>query len=240
MQSPIHQFTIEPLIPIKLGGLDISFTNSALFMLIAIVLCSALLILSVRSRALVPGRWQSISELLYDFTANMVRDSVGSEGRRYFPFIFTLFLFLLFGNVLGQLPYTFLFTTHIIVTFGLAILIFVAVTIIGFARHGFHFFRMFFPHGAPALSAIILVPIELISYLSRPLSLSIRLAANMTVGHVIFALLGSFIILLKIAGIVPMAMLSGVILLEFGIAMLQAYVFTVLTCVYLNDAIHMH
>ena len=238
--SPVEQFRIETLVPIKLGNLDVSFTNSAMFMVLAVILVSALFLLSVRRRAMVPGRWQSVSEMLYEVTANMVRDNAGVEGRRYFPFVFTLFLFLLCGNLIGMVPYTFTFTSHIAVTFALAIFVFIAVTIIGFARHGLHFLRMFFPHGAPLASAVILIPIELISYLSRPFSLAIRLAANMMVGHVILKLLAGFIIALGIAGILPMAFLGAITMLEFFIAVLQAYVFTILACVYLRDAIHMH
>jgi len=177
---------------------------------------------------------------MYEFVANMIRDNVGSEGRKYFPFIFSLFMFVLFGNLLGMVPYTFTFTSHIIVTFGLAIVIFIGVTIIGFARHGAGYLRMFFPHGAPLATAVILVPIELISYCSRPFSLAIRLFANMTVGHIILKVMAGFIIALGVFGIAPMAFLGGVTVLEFGIALLQAYVFTILTCIYLHDAIHMH
>jgi F-type H+-transporting ATPase subunit a len=207
---------------------------------VAVVLATAFLTLSVKGRALIPGRWQSMAELMYEFVANMIRDNVGSEGRKYFPFIFSLFMFVLFGNLIGMVPYTFTYTSHIIVTFGLAIVIFLGVTVIGFARHGAGYLRMFFPHGAPLATAIILVPIELISYCSRPFSLAIRLFANMTVGHIILKVMAGFIIALGIAGIAPMAFLGGVTVLEFGIALLQAYVFTILTCIYLHDAIHMH
>lgn len=240
MANPVEQFKIEPLIPLEIGGVNVSFTNSSLFMMVAVVLATLLLTLSVKGRALIPGRWQSLAELLYEFVANMIRDNVGTEGRKYFPFIFTLFMFVLLGNLIGMVPYTFTYTSHIIVTFGLAIVIFIAVTIIGFLRHGTHYLRMFFPHGAPWPTAFILVPIELISYCSRPFSLAIRLFANMTVGHIILKVMGGFVVALGIFGILPMAFLGGVTVLEFGIALLQAYVFTVLTCIYLHDAIHMH
>ena len=240
MANPVEQFKIEPIVPLEIGGVNVSFTNSSLWMVVAVVLVTAFLTLSVKSRALIPGRWQSMAELMYEFVANMIRDNVGSEGRRYFPFIFSLFMFVLFGNLLGMVPYTFTYTSHIIVTFGLAIVIFVGVTLIGFARHGTHYLRMFFPHGAPLATAIILVPIELISYCSRPFSLAIRLFANMTVGHIILKVMAGFVIMLGVYGIAPMAFLGGVTVLEFGIALLQAYVFTILTCIYLHDAIHMH
>jgi F-type H+-transporting ATPase subunit a len=238
--NPVEQFKIQPLVPIEVAGMNISFTNSALFMVVAVCLVTAFLTLSVRGRAIIPGRWQSLAEILYEFTANMIRDNVGSEGRKYFPFIFTLFMFVLFGNLVGMVPYTFTYTSHIIVTFGLAIVVFVGVTIIGFVRHGAGYLRMFFPHGAPLATAVILVPIELISYCSRPFSLAIRLFANMTVGHIILKVMGGFIVMLGVFGILPMAFLGGVTILEFGIAILQAYVFTILSCIYLHDAIHMH
>jgi F-type H+-transporting ATPase subunit a len=240
LANPVEQFKIEPIVPLEIGGVNVSFTNSSLWMVVAVVLATAFLTLSVKGRALIPGRWQSMAELMYEFVANMIRDNVGSEGRKYFPFIFSLFMFVLFGNLIGMVPYTFTYTSHIIVTFGLAIVIFLGVTVIGFARHGAGYLRMFFPHGAPLATAIILVPIELISYCSRPFSLAIRLFANMTVGHIILKVMAGFIIALGIAGIAPMAFLGGVTVLEFGIALLQAYVFTILTCIYLHDAIHMH
>ncbi len=244
MASPIEQFQIKPLVPLNIGGVDVSFTNSSLMMVIVVAAVTLFLTLSVRSRAVVPGRWQSAAEVCYEFIANMLRDNVGQEGRRYFPFIFTLFMFVLFGNLLGMVPGSFTFTSHIIVTFALAAVVFVGVTIIGFARHGFHFLRMFFPEGAPIATAIILVPIELISYFSRPFSLAVRLFANMTVGHIILKVLGGFVVGLGgfyiLPGIVPLAFLAGITVLEFFIAVLQAYVFTILSCIYLHDAIHMH
>ncbi len=240
MANPVEQFQIEPLVPLHVGGVNISFTNSALLMVISISLTMAFLTLSVRSRALVPGRWQSMAEVFYEFVANMVRDNVGSEGRKFFPFIFTLFMFLLFGDLLGLVPYSFTYTSHIIVNFGLALTVFIGVTIIGFMRHGTHYLRMFFPHGAPILTAPILIPIELISYMSRPFSLSIRLFANMTVGHIMLKVIGGFVIALGVLGVLPFVFLSAITVLEFGIAILQAYVFTILCCIYLNDAIHMH
>jgi len=244
--SPMQQFEIHALpgLDFQIGGLNVSFTQSALMMVIAVVLITALLTLSVRSRALVPGRWQSLAEVLYEFVAGMLRDNVGQEGRPYFPFIFTLFMFVLFGNVLGLIPYGFAFTSHVVVTFAMAAVVFIGVTIIGFSRHGLHFLRMFFPHGAPLLTAVILVPIELISYFSRPFSLAIRLFANMTVGHIILFVLGGFVVSLGgfffLAGAVPFAFLGAITVLEIGIALLQAYVFTILSCIYLHDAIHMH
>jgi F-type H+-transporting ATPase subunit a len=238
--DPLHQFEIHPIIPIEVGGLDLSFTNSSLWMLITIGVVTALLGAATGKRALVPGRLQSVAELFYQTIADMVRDNVGSEGRQYFPFIFTLFMFVLFGNVLGLIPSSFTFTSHIVVTFFMAIVIFVGVTVIGFARHGFGYLRLFFPHGAPAWTAVILVPIEIISYLSRPISLSVRLFANMMAGHILLKVFAGFVLLMGIAGVVPLAALIGITALEILVAVLQAYIFTILTCVYLHDAIHMH
>lgn len=242
MASPLHQFEIKTVAPLfEVGGMQIGITNSAIAMMAAVGVASLFLALGMRRGALVPGRWQSMVELSYEFIANMLRENVGSEGRRYFPFIFTLFMFVLFGNLLGLLPYSFTFTSHLAVTFVLAAVIFLAVTVIGFARHGLHYFRMFFPHGAPLWTAVILVPIELVSYLSRPISLSVRLFANMTVGHVMLKVLAGFVVGLGlIAGWLPLAALVGITALELLIAVLQAYIFTILSCIYLNDAIHMH
>ena len=242
MASPLQQFEIKTLTPLfKIGGVEIGITNSALAMFAAVGVASLFLVLGMRKSALVPGRWQSMVELSYEFIANMLRENVGSEGRRYFPFIFSLFMFVLFGNLLGMIPYSFTFTSHLAVTFFLAAVVFVAVTVIGFDHHGLHYFRMLFPHGAPLWTAVILVPIELVSYLSRPISLSVRLFANMTVGHVMLKVLAGFVVALGlIGGWLPLAALVGITALELLIAVLQAYIFTILSCIYLNDAIHMH
>ncbi|WP_225770301.1 F0F1 ATP synthase subunit A [Inquilinus sp. Marseille-Q2685] len=240
MASPTEQFQIQKILHVDIGGLDLSFTNSSLFMVIAAVVASAILFLGGSRGALVPGRLQSFAEMLYELVANMIRDNAGKEGLKYFPFIFTLFIFILFGNVIGIIPGTFTFTSHIIVTFALAFVVFLGVTVIGFARHGAGYLRMFFPHGAPLWTAVILVPVELISYLSRPISLSVRLFANMTVGHVLLKVIGGFVIALGIGGIVPFAFLVPLTMLELFIAVLQAYIFTILSCVYLHDALHLH
>lgn len=241
MINPIHQFEIQQLIPIKVVGIDISFSNSAVFMFFAALTSYLFLVFGMRNRSLIPGRWQSLVEMIYEFVANMIRDNVGKEGFRYFSPVFTVFVFVLMGNLLGMLPYSFTYTSHIIVTGALALVIFFGVTLIGFARHGLRFLRLFFPYGAPLATAPILVPIEIISYLSRPFSLAVRLFANMTVGHIMLKVLAGFVASLGILfGIIPLAATVGVTILEFGIAFLQAYVFTVLLCIYLNDAINMH
>jgi F-type H+-transporting ATPase subunit a len=239
--SPIEQFAIKPLIPFKIGGLDASFTNSALFMVIACGLAVLFLTISMRGRALVPGRWQSMAELVYEFVVGLVRDNVGAEGRKYFPFIFTLFVFILFCNLLGMVPYSFTVTSHIIVTFALAMVVFIGVTIIGFVKHGTHFFSFFFPAGVPIYMAPILIPIEIISYLARPVSLSVRLFANMMAGHTMMKIFAGFVVSLGVlGGWAPLSVLVALTALEIGIAILQAYVFAILSCLYLNDALHLH
>ena len=238
--SPLEQFTIKPLVDIHLGGVDASFTNSSLMMVITVVAIGAFLTLGMRGRTPVPGRWQSMVELFYEFIANLVRETVGSEGRKYFPVILTLFMFLMVGNLLGLFPYSFTFTSHIIVTFGMAIVVFVLVTILGFVRHGAHFLTFFVPPGAPVGLWPLLIPIEIISYLSRPISLSVRLFANMLAGHTMLKVFGGFVFTLGLAGVVPIAFLVALTGLEMLIAVLQAYVFTILTCLYINDALHLH
>ncbi|MCZ6837697.1 MAG: F0F1 ATP synthase subunit A [Alphaproteobacteria bacterium] len=244
MASPLEQFTIEPIFDLKIGETDISFTNSSLWMAITALVLIVFMVVGTQRRAMVPGRWQSAVEYFYQVVADMVRDNVGTQGRPYFPFIFTLFTFILFGNLIGLIPGAFTFTSHLAVTFALAAFVFVGVTIIGLITHGFKFFSLFFPHGAPIVSAPILVPIEIISYFSRPISLSVRLFANMTVGHVLLKVIGGGVVGLGsffiIPGLLPFAFLVAITMLEVMIAVIQAYVFAILTCVYLNDALHLH
>lgn len=238
--DPLHQFEIYPILSINIGGYDVSFTNSSLWMVIAAVVAYLIVSRGVGAGSLVPTRMQVVAETLYSTVANMVRDNVGDAGKKYFPFVFTLFMFVLFGNLLGMIPYSFTFTSHLAVTFAMAATIFVTITIIGIMRHGLHFFSLFFPAGAPLATAPILIPIEIISYLSRPVSLSVRLFANMMVGHTLLKVLGSFALMMGAAGILPLGLLVGITALEFLVAALQAYVFTILTCIYLHDAIHLH
>ena len=238
--SPLAQFEIKTLVPLKFGELDASFTNSSLLMVATVVVVSAFLILGMRRAALVPGRWQSMAELSYVFIANLLKDTVGSEGRPYFPFIFTVFMFVLFGNLLGMVPYSFTFTSHIVVTFTMAAVIFVGVTAIAIAKHGLHFFSFFMPPGVPLLMAPLLIPIEIISYLSRPISLSVRLFANMLAGHTLLKVFAGFIISLGVFGVAPWLFVVALTGLEIVIAFLQAFVFTILTCLYLNDVLHLH
>ncbi len=238
--SPLEQFVIKRIVPVDIGGVDVSFTNSALFMCIAVVVASAFLVLGMRRSAIVPGRWQVAVELSYEFIVNLLKDTVGQEGRRYFPIIFTLFMFVLLGNLLGMVPYSFTFTSHIAVTFAMAFAIFIGVTVLGFVRHGMHFFTFFAPPGTPVVMLPLLVPIEIISYLSRPISLSVRLFANMLAGHTLIKVIAGFIAVLGVAGVLPLALVVALTGLEILIAFLQAYVFAILTCLYINDAIHLH
>jgi F-type H+-transporting ATPase subunit a len=238
--GPLEQFEIGRIVPIHIGHYDLSFTNSALFMIVAVLLATLLLVAGTANARLVPSRVQSIGELIYEFVAGMVRDNVGSAGRPYFPFVFTLFIFILFGNVIGMVPYTFTFTSHIVVTFAMALVVFVGVTVIGLAMHGLHFFTLFVPPGVPKVLLLLLVPIEVLSYMIRPITLSVRLFANMMSGHTMLFIFASFVISLGIFGILPLAFTTAFIFLELLVAVLQAYVFTILTCIYLHDAIHLH
>jgi F-type H+-transporting ATPase subunit a len=240
IENPLHQFTIERLIPIHIGGVDASYTNSALLMTIAVVLITAFIVLTTRGAALVPGRWQSVTEMFYEFVVNMVDNNAGHGARPYLPFIFTLFAFILCGNLLGLIPYSFTFTSHIIVTFALAVTVFIGVTIIGIARHGFRFLSLFVPHGVPVVLLVLLVPIELLSYCIRPFTLSIRLFANMLAGHTMLVIFAGFVATLGVAGVLPIAVDTALELLELLVAVLQAYVFAILSCLYLADALHLH
>ena len=239
--SPLAQFAIEPLAPIQIGGLDASFTNSALWMVIAVGGITAFMLLGTRKQAIVPGRWQSLCEGMYDFVSNLLKENVGNEGRKFFPFVFSLFMFILFCNLFGLLPGAFTVTSHIIVTAAMAIFVFVGVTIVGIILHGFKFFTYFVPQGAPVWLIPIMIPIEILSYFIRPMSLSVRLFANMVAGHVMLAVVGGFVFAMGVwFGWIPLAFVTVLFGLELLIACLQAYVFTILTCIYLHDAVHLH
>jgi F-type H+-transporting ATPase subunit a len=243
--DPIHQFQIHPIIPLHIGGYDVSFTNSSLFMVVTIVLASGFLYMSTAGRALIPGRLQSISEMAYEFVGNMLRDAAGKQGMQFFPLVFSLFMFVLVANLIGLFPYFFTVTSHIIVTFTLAILVIGTVVVYGFAKHGLGFLKLFVPHGVPGLLLPLVVAIEVISFVSRPVSLSVRLFANMLAGHITLKVFSGFVVSLSafgavgIAGsVLPLAMAVALTALELLVAFLQAYVFAVLTCMYLNDALH--
>lgn len=239
-QGPLDQFTIKPLVSIDIGGADLSFTNSSLAMLITVLSVSLFLVVGMSRGRLVPGRWQSMAELSYEFVAGLLKETVGNEGRRYFPWIFTLFMFILFGNLLGMIPSAFTFTSHIVVTFAMALVVFVFVTLLAIFKHRLRFFSFFVPPGAPKLMWPLLIPIEVISYLSRPVSLSVRLFANMLAGHTLLKVFAGFVVALGAAGVVPLLFIVALTGLEILIAFLQAYVFTILTCLYINDALHLH
>jgi F-type H+-transporting ATPase subunit a len=239
--DPLHQFQIHELIPIKPFGLNLSFTNSALFMIVAVGVISLFMLASVSQRALIPGRAQSVSEVVYEFVNGMVRENAGHEALRYFPFIFTLFVFILIANLLGLLPYSFTVTSHIVVTAALGLFSFLLVTAIGFVKYGVGYLRLFVPEGVPGWLLPLLVPIEIVSYLIRPFSLSVRLFANMVAGHMMLKVFAGFVILLGfIGGWLPLIMIVALFALELLVAVLQAYVFAMLVSIYLNDALHMH
>ena len=237
----MHQFEIKRLIPLELFGYDVSFTNASLFMVIALLAIPLFYLIAMNRRSLVPGRLQSTAELSYEFIANMVRENVGEAGMKYFPWVFTIFVFILVLNLLGLLPYSFTVTSHIIVTFALAAMVWLTITAIGFINHGVGFLKLFVPDGVPWWLMPIIIVIELLSYLIRPISHSVRLFANMMAGHVMLKLFASFVIALGlIGGWAPFVFLLGFTGLEVFVAFLQAFIFTVLTCIYLNDAVNMH
>src|SRR5690349_2041941 len=245
--DPIHQFQIADFFHVgQLGGANIAFTNSALFMAIAVVLLTVFLIGGTARAQTVPSRMQSAAELTYEFVANMLRSTAGKEGMRFFPFVFTIFMFVLTLNMLGLIPYAFTVTSHIIITAALAITVFLVVLLYGLYRHGLHFFNLFVPKGVPVYILPLIVAIEILSFLSRPISHSVRLFANMLAGHITLKVFAGFIILLGgslgaigwVGGMLPFAMVVVLFALETLVAFLQTYVFAILTCIYLNDAIH--
>jgi F-type H+-transporting ATPase subunit a len=247
MADPIHQFEIKKILSIgAVGGHEIAFTNSALFMGIAVAGISLLMIGATASRALVPGRTQSLAEMSYEFVADMIRSTAGPDGMRFFPFVFTLFMFILFLNMLGMLPLAgFTVTSHIVITAALALLVFITVIVYGLAHNGLRFFKLFVPSGIPVYILPLIVLIEVMSFVSRPISHSVRLFANMLAGHITLKVFAGFVVMLGAFGvggwvgaILPLALTVALTALELLVAFLQAYVFAILTCIYLNDAIH--
>jgi F-type H+-transporting ATPase subunit a len=244
--DPIHQFEIKNFFVLgHIGGHEIAFTNSALYMVIALTIISLLMLGATASRALVPGRMQSIAEISYEFIANTLRQSAGTEGMKFFPLVFTLFMFILTVNVLGLIPYTFTVTSHIIITVSLALLVFVTVIVYGFWKNGLHFFKLFVPSGIPIVILPLVTFIEILSFISRPISHSVRLFANMLAGHITLKVFAGFVTMLGAAGflgwmgaVLPLGLTVALTALELLVAFLQAYVFAILTCIYLNDAIH--
>lgn len=239
--SPLAQFEIHPIKEIIVAGYDISITNATLAMFASAALVCLFLAAGIRGRALVPTRWQSCVELSYIFIADQLRDTVGTEGKKYFPLIFSIFMFVLFGNLLGMVPYSFTFTSHIIVTFALALGLFLFVTLLAIFKHGFKFVGFFLPEGTPWWMAPLMFFIELFAYLARPVSLSVRLSANMLAGHTMLKVIAGFVIALGLlGGWAPLSLLVVLTGFEFFVAVLQAYIFTILACVYLSDAVHLH
>ena len=239
--NPMHQFEVYRIGPeIKLGGVNLSFTNASLFMTISSITILLLLFFGTKKKSLIPSKLQLVTEMSYTFIAKMINDTAGPSAKPFFPFIFTLFMFVLFCNLVGMVPYSFTVTSHIIVTFMLAASIFVGVTIIGFIKHGFKYLELFVPKGVPILLLPLIIVIELISYLSRPVSLSVRLFANMMAGHTMLKVFGGFVISLGLlGGWLPLGFSVALTGLEILIAFLQAYVFAILTCIYLNDALNL-
>ena len=247
MADPIKQFAIEPLVPFQMGGVDLSFTNSSLWMVIGALASITLLSLATRKKALVPGRLQVTAEILYEFIAGMIRENTGPKGRQYFPLIFTLFIVVLMGNVLGLIPHSFTYTSHIIVTFALAAMIFFAVTIFGIINHGAKFFTLFAPSGVPIALQFLIVPIEILSFMIRPITLSVRLFANMVAGHLMLKVFAGFSTMLLglgvggvALGLVPMIFNVAIYALELLVALLQAYIFAILSAIYLKDTVDLH
>ena len=240
--NPMQQFNVHKIGPeIKFGGIDLSFTNSSLFMVLSLIIISVFLYFGTKEKKIIPNKIQLIAEMFYNFIAKMISDTAGSKAKPYFPFIFSLFMFVLICNMIGMLPYSFTVTSHIIVTLIMALFIFIAVTIIGFAKHGFKYLSLFVPKGVPVVLLPLITVIEIISYLSRPVSLSVRLFANMMAGHTMLKVFGSFVVSLGIlGGWLPLSFSVALTGLEILVAFLQAYVFAILTCIYLNDALNLH
>jgi F-type H+-transporting ATPase subunit a len=240
--NPMTQFEVYRIGPeIKVGAFDISFTNSSLFMVVSSLAILIIFNLGSKKNSFLPNKLQLLAELSYTFVSKMISDTAGSKARPYFAFIFSLFMFVLFCNMFGMIPYTFTVTSHIIVTFVLASFIFISITVIGFIKHGFGYLKLFVPSGVPVVLLPLIVVIEIISYLSRPISLSVRLFANMMAGHTMMKVFGGFVISLGIVGgWLPLSFSVALTGLEILVAFLQAYVFAILTCIYLNDALNLH
>jgi len=242
VSGPIEQFEIKPVVSLpKVDGIDLSFTNSSLFMALGVVVCSAFFIIAMRKKNLIPTKLQSVAEIVYELITGMVNEMVGPAGRKYVPFIFTLFMFVVLGNLLGLLPYSFTYTSHFAAVGSLSVFAILVTVFAGLKKRGLNWFTNFFPSGTPIAIAPILVPIEIISFCSKPFSLTVRLTVNMMVGHIMLKVIAGFIYDLSFwGGWLPLVFISLLTVFEMGIAVLQAYIYTILTCVYLNDALHAH
>jgi F-type H+-transporting ATPase subunit a len=247
MSSPLHQFVIQPIIPLEIAGYDVSLTNSGLAMILAAVSATAFVALGMQKQAVIPGRLQAAVEIVYSTISKMVSDTAGPKSKPYFPLIFSIFIFILFCNVLGMFPGSFTPTSHILVTFALAILVFLTVMLVGLFKHGLHFFTLFLPHGTPWWLVPVIVPLEIFSFLVRPFSLSIRLFANMMAGHIVLKIFAGMAVSLFLAtgfapALLPLPVLFNAALIgfEFFVAGLQAYIFSILAAVYMHDALELH
>jgi F-type H+-transporting ATPase subunit a len=240
MENPLRQFAIHTLIPIHVGGYDLSFTNSSLLMMVAFALIVLLFFVGTSRKAVVPGRLQGAVEMIYEFTANVVEDNAGHGSAKYVPFVMAIFMVVLFGNILGLVPYSFTYTSHIIVTAALAVMITLVVIVLGIKNHRLGFFKMFFPPGAPVFLAPLLVPIEVLSFIFRPISLSVRLFANMMAGHIMLQLFAGFTVALGLFGVLPLTFVVLLTGFEILVALIQAYVFALLTSIYLKDTLEAH
>lgn len=243
--NPIEQFELTRVLRIIVGNADVSITNSTVFMALVALVALGLMSMTAKGTVGVPGRLQSMGEMAYEFVEGMVRSSAGEEAMRFFPMVFTIFVFVLFANLIGFFPYSFTVTSHVIITAALALLVFFTVVIYGIKEHGLHFFKLFVPSGVPIYILPLVVAIEIFSFFVRPVSHSVRLFANMLAGHITLYVFGSFVVMLlaasaavKVLAILPFAMTIGLFALELLVAFLQAYVFAMLTCMYLNDALH--
>ena len=240
MANPMEQFEIKPLIPFEINGVNVAFTNSALFMVLAVFSIVLLMGYCLRKRTIIPSVSQSVPEVLYEFIAGLIKENVGAEGMKYFAFIFSLFTFVALGNVLGLFPYAFTFTSHLAAVGGLSVIALLFNMCIGIRKRKLGYLRTFLPKGIPLVLAPLIIPIEMISFLSKPFSLTVRLVANMTVGHIMLKIIAGFVLALSFAGIVPLAFDGVIIVFEIFIALLQAFIYTVLSCIYLGDALHEH
>lgn len=247
MADPLHQFVVTPIVDMSVAGVDVSFTNSSMWMVIAGVVSTLFLAVAMRKPAMVPGRMQVMAEMLYTFIANMIRENIGTKGMQYFPLIFTLFMVVLMGNLLGLIPYSFTYTSHLIVTVALAFLVFLTVVIFGIAKHGTHFFSIFMPPGVPMWLVPLILPLEIISFLIRPITLSVRLFANMMAGHLMLKVFAGFSVAMAsmgaagyLAGMGPLLFNALLTAFELLVALIHAYVFSVLSCIYLKDTVELH
>ena len=240
MANPMEQFVIKPIIPLEIGGVDVSFTNSSLMMVLAVVVSTLILGLCLRKRSLVPNIAQSVPECLYEFVSGLLRENVGPAGMKFFPFMFTVFLFVAFGNVLGLVPYSFTFTSHLTAVGSLSLIALVINIAVGISRKKIGWLRTFLPHGVPMVFAPLIIPIEIVSFLSKPFALTVRLVANMTVGHIMLKIIAGFVVGLGIFGFVPLVFDAAIVCFEIFVSLLQAFIYTVLSCIYLSEAIHEH